>query len=189
MRDATMASHERMTESESYAPERCDSTTDCLDRVVDYLQQRGLAPDGDAGDLFSRLLHLAFESQGSRFTVREAGRRLYMSRRTLSRRCLVAGIPRASEILSLGRILRTVHVIRTTGCAAGRAAVETGWPDPYTFSNTMLRMTGLRPSAARERGVLSVAKAWLQRGIAEGTIELRSPGPARCPACGQELVS
>jgi hypothetical protein len=80
-------------------------------------------------------------------------------------------------------------MMRGTDWPIAKASGSTGWPDPFSFSNTMHRFTGLRPSVARTRGLLFVAEAWLQREMASGRLVMRQPLAPPCPACGRTLAS
>jgi hypothetical protein len=80
-------------------------------------------------------------------------------------------------------------MMRGTDWPIAKVAGSTGWPDPFTFSNAMHRLTGLRPSVARTRGLLFVAEAWLQREMASGRLVMRQPQAPPCPACGRELAA
>jgi AraC-like DNA-binding protein len=157
-----------------------------LDDVVPYLRSRGLAaPAG--GETFLRSLLDASPDPSERLTVRRVAEALHMSRRTLGRRCAVAGLPCPQQIISFGRILRTVHLIQETGWLIERAARATGWPDPFGFSNSCARLTGMRPSEMRGLRPKLIAEAWLQRQLALGHVTLSEPDPPPCPACGRAL--
>lgn len=156
--------------------------------IVEYLRRRGLAADNhDAAHLLRRLLELAFRQPHRRITVGRAAALLYTNRRTLGRQCQRAGLPNPCHILAFGRILRTIRLLQATGWLVHRASAATGWPDPFTFSNTMHHLTGLRPSTARTLGPLFFAEAWLKREIERGQAELREPTPPFCPSCGQRI--
>lgn len=159
-----------------------------LDEVVEYLIGRGLAADCDkAARMLRALLELPGRYPKERVSVSRAAKALYVSRRALGRRCAIAGLPSPSHILAFGRVLNTLRLMRENEWTASRAAFASGWPDPFAFSNTMRHVTGLRPSAARGRGLIYLAEAWLQRELEEGNAELRSPRPPHCPSCGQEV--
>lgn len=167
-----------------------ESPVDSLLLVARYLKSRGLAAETqDAFELLSRLLQMPSKSGGRYVSVRLAARRLYTNRRTLGRWCAAAGMPSPSRILALGRVLFTVRAMRIRNWPAQRAAIATGWTDPFTFSHSMYRLTGLRPGVGRKRGLVALAEAWLQRELAAGRAEQRDPAPPLCPSCGQEVVA
>jgi len=156
--------------------------------VVEYLRVRGLAPDDeDAGHLLLRLLELPGRESSRRVSVRRAADSLYVSRRTLGRRCRAAGLPHPSQILCFGRVLNSVRLLKLTGWTLHKVANATGWPDQFTLSNAMHRLTGMRPTEARTRGILYLAEAWLQREAEAGRATLREPAPPACPSCGQAM--
>lgn len=171
-----------------WAP-KCSEPPAHVSEVVTYLRDRGLAADDeDAIHLLTKLLASACRSTRSRISVSSAARALYMSRRSLGRRCFAAGMPAPSRILAFGRILEAARMLQSTPLSLSGVAEALGSADPFGLSNTMHRLTGIRPSDARERGLLYVAEAWLQRELMEGGAELRSPRPTPCPSCGQAIT-
>ena len=83
-----------------WAP-KCSEPPAHITEVVTYLRDRGLAADDDdAIQLLSKLLALPCRSTRSRISVSAAARNLYMSRRSLGRRCLKAGMPADAELLT-----------------------------------------------------------------------------------------
>lgn len=156
--------------------------------VYEYLHGRGLASDHEDGArMLRKLLELHLRFPDRRVSVRRAARISYVSRRTLGRICKKAGLPPPSRILAFGRILNTVRLLRRPARTIAEAAYDTGWPDPFSFSNAMNRLTGLRPSEARERGPLYMAELWLRRELSDGNAELREPRPPRCLSCGHVI--
>lgn len=161
---------------------------ECLRETHDYLIQRGLAADNpDARKLLRTLLELQARFPEERVSVARGAKCCYLSRRALGRRLDKAGLPKPSRILAFARILNTARLLRRPGCTIAEAAYRTGWPDPFSFSNATVRLTGLRPSEARERGLVPLAERWLQAELEEGSAELREPKPPECPSCGQEI--
>lgn len=166
-----------------------DPEAEGLREVATYLIHRGLAAhDPKPADMFTQLLELPMRFPEERVSVRRAARYFYMSRRALGRWCERTGLPTPSHILAFGRVLRTVQLVRKCGLTIRRAAAATGWPDAFTLSNTMVRLTGLRPSQAKRHGLVYVAEAWLQREIDGGRAALGTPSPPTCPSCGQEVT-
>ncbi|MEX1258130.1 MAG: AraC family transcriptional regulator [Gemmatimonadota bacterium] len=162
-----------------------DSQEDWVGEVVGYLQSRGLAATCDGGWLLRRLLEVSHEN--GRMSVTRIAQLLHMSRRTLGRRTMRAGIPHPRQVLAFGRVLRTTRTLRETGWTMDRAARATGWPDPFGYSNTIARLTGMRPTEARTRDLTVLAEGWLQAELAEGRVSLQEPEPPPCPTCGREL--
>ncbi|MEQ1857488.1 MAG: helix-turn-helix domain-containing protein [Longimicrobiales bacterium] len=156
--------------------------------VVAYLRDRGLAADcADAANILTKLLELSGRADAAGIGVSRAARLLYMSRRSLARLCMRSGLPTPSRILAFGRIVRATRILHSTGWSVFRVAEATGWVDPFGLSKTMHRLTGIRPTDARERGLLYLAEAWLQREVADGGAVLRHPRAAPCPSCGQQI--
>lgn len=163
------------------------TTKEILQNVVEYVRSQGIAQKEDDGRLFLRLLEFPARCGGSRVSVRHAASQLYSNRRTLARRCERAGMPSPRNILAFGRILGTLQLLRETGWTVTKAAAATGWPDPFSFSNAVFRLTGLRPTAARRLGAVAFAEAWVQVEAAEGRLTISTPAPPPCPACGRPV--
>ena len=166
-----------------------DLNPEDLADVASYLISRGVAADNpEAATLFARLLQLPVRRGGRRVTVAHAARSLYLTRRTLGRCCQRSGFPAASRVLALGRVLYTIQIARSQDLTLTKAAAVTGWSDAFALSAATLRLTGLRPSQAREHGLVYLAEAWLLRELETGQAELREPQPPSCPACGQDVL-
>lgn len=170
------------------AQPRREGSYDDISDVVAYLRSRGVARTDDLGRVLSVLLEIPVRDPSGRVSVRRAARAMYLSRRTLARLCERGGLPRPSHILTFGRILATLRTMRIMGWSVRTAAAETGWPDPFSFSNTTHRMTGLRPSMVRAKGLVFVAEAWVQKEIENGSLTLQEPEAPPCPACGHPLT-
>jgi len=164
-----------------------DGPFDRMGNVVRYLQSRGLAARKNDGELLRKLLELPVRPPPARISVARMARMLNMSRRTLGRRCLKAGLPSPRQVLCFGRVLRTLEVMREMGWSMDRATRVTGWSDAFGFSDATLRLTGMRPTLAREKDLVVVAEAWLQQELSAGNVVLRDPEPPPCPSCGREL--
>jgi AraC-like DNA-binding protein len=156
------------------------------DEVVKYLRSRGLAANRGGEELLLSLLATAPDPLG-RVTVSRLAGMLHLSRRTLGRRCVLAGLPCPQQVLCLSRVLRTISKINETGWLIERAARATGWPDPFCFSNACQRLTGMRPSEMRGLHPTLIAEAWLQRQLVLGHVFLTEPDPPPCPACGRPV--
>lgn len=71
------------------------------------------------------------------------------NRRTLNRQFRAYGLPRPSDVLMLVRLAVLWLTVQGYGVSCKAAALACGFPDPFTPSVAMHRMTGLRPSAAK----------------------------------------
>ena len=126
---------------------------------TDYLLWRGLTLDMDARRLIRKTVEMSLELR----SVTALARSLYLSRRALGRRFLTRGLPVPSHWLHFGRILRATLRIQNTNETLATAAYQFGYLDAFAFSNQMYRLTGLRPSDARNLfGWEWLVEAWLQ---------------------------
>lgn len=133
--------------------------------VVDYLGWRGLIIDPDMRQLIRRTLELSADIS----TVSGLARGVYMSRRALGRAFLRAGLPVPSHWLHVGRVLRAVLDLQWHGDTLMRTASRHGYPDGFSLSNQMKRLTGVRPSEVKERiGWEWVLERWIHRELASG---------------------
>ncbi len=133
--------------------------------VVEYLSWRGLVLDTDLRRTLRRVLELSDQVQ----TVSGLARGLYMSRRALGRRFLREGLPVPSHWLHFGRVLRVALDLQRPGSTLMAVAYEHGYPDGFSLSNQMKRLTGLRPSEAAIRlGWEWVVERWIQQEADEG---------------------
>lgn len=178
-----------MTAVHAVRPEAIeDREPDDIEAVADYLIGRGLgAGDPEAEHALRGLLEFPTRYSEGHVSVTQAARHFYVGRRGLARRCRRSDLPTPSRILAFGRVLRTVRLISRGRMTIRSAATATGWPDPFSMSNTMYRLTGIRPSDARSRGLIWVAEAWLAQEIEAGHARLHEPKPPRCPSCGQTM--
>jgi transcriptional regulator GlxA family with amidase domain len=89
---------------------------------------------------------------------------MYLSRRTLGRHFETHRLPVPSHWLQFARLLHVLLRAQTNGVALFRLAIAAGYPDGFTFSNQVKRLTGLRPSDARNLiGYEWLVEAWLAR--------------------------
>lgn len=136
--------------------------------VMDYLAWRGLQVDQDTRRLIRRTVELSAELR----TVSGLARSLYMSRRALGRRFRKWGLPVPSHFLHFARILRASIALQTTDRTLFEVACDLGYPDGFSLSNQMLRLTGWRPSTVREHlGWEWIVEAWLRTEASEGRLE------------------
>lgn len=137
--------------------------------ILDYLTWRGLRIDRDTRRLLARTLELS----GQVTTVSGLARALYLSRRALGRRFLKCGIPVPSHWLHFTRVLRATIELQNSDKSLFRVACDLDYPDGFSLSNQMKRLTGLRPSEAREHlGWEWVLEAWLRREAKNGGLSI-----------------
>lgn len=128
--------------------------------VTDYLAWRGLGVDRETTRLIRRTLTLSADLR----SITGLCRSMYLSRRALGRRFLSRGLPVASHWLHFGRLLRVA--IRLQNCEDSVVAVgyELGYTDAFSLSNQMARLTGYRPTEARQYlGWEWFLEAWLRK--------------------------
>lgn len=142
--------------------------TDLPLEVMDYLSWRGIQVDLDTRRLVRKTVELSAELQ----TVSGLARALYMSRRALGRRFRKRGLPVPSHVLHFSRILRASISLQTSSQTLFETACDLGYPDGFSLSNQMLRLTGLRPSVVRDHlGWEWIVEAWLRKEAAEGKLD------------------
>ena len=143
------------------------SPDDLAIEVTDYLAWRGIVVDGDTRRLIRRTIDLSGEIR----SVTALSRSLYLSRRALGRRFLARGLPVPSHWLHFGRVLRATLRLQSTNDTLFSVACALGYPDGFALSNQMHRLTGIRPSAAREcLGLEWVMESWLKREAEPGAL-------------------
>jgi AraC-like DNA-binding protein len=149
--------------------------------VTDYLAWRGIVVDGDTRRLIRRTIDVAGEIR----SVSALSRMLYLSRRALGRRFLSRGLPVPSHWLHFGRILRATLRLQATEETLFTIACDLGYPDGFALSNQMYRLTGIRPTVAREcLGWEWVMESWLKKeaevgGLVPDMASLEAPVPQR----------
>ena len=125
---------------------------------VDYFKRRGLLCDDRSRHEVDRL----FTEARVTHSVAALARRMASSRRTLGRHFANAGLPAPSRWLQFARVLYVSLYLQRNRCSIGRAAAEMGYPDPFTMSNQMKRLTGLRPSEVKSRyGWSWIVESWI----------------------------
>ncbi len=140
--------------------------TDFPMEVADYLRWRGLDTDPDT----RRLIHRTLALSGEIRTVSGLARGLYVSRRALGRRFLSRGLPVPSHWLHFGRCLRGCLSIQSGQRSLNAITSGLGYPDSFSFSNQLKRLTGLRPSVMRECfGWEWIVESWLHQEALSGT--------------------
>jgi AraC-like DNA-binding protein len=135
--------------------------------VTDFLAWRGIEFDTDT----RRLIRKTLELSGELRTVSGLARSLYMSRRALGRRFTTRGLPVPSHWLHFGRILRASIRLQNPDSTLYSVACELGYPDGFSLSNQMSRITGLRPSLMRECfGWEWIVEAWIREEAVAGNL-------------------
>jgi len=134
---------------------------------LDFLRWRGLTLDRETRRIVARTLALSGEVR----TLSQLARSVYLSRRALGRRFQQRGLPVPSHWLHFFRLLRVLHRLQTRDEPMAEIARSLGYPDPFTLSNQMERLVGVRPSLARERlGWEWFAESWLQMEREQGAL-------------------
>ncbi|MGH7470102.1 MAG: helix-turn-helix domain-containing protein [Longimicrobiales bacterium] len=97
-------------------------------------------------------------------TISRLCREMYLSRRTLGRHFEAYDLPVPSHWLQFARVLHVLLRAQSDTLALCKLALSLGYPDGFTFSNQVKRLTGLRPSEARLTiGYEWLLEAWLSR--------------------------
>lgn len=113
-------------------------------------------------------------------TVSALSRSLYLSRRALGRRFLSRGLPVPSHWLHFARVLRAAIQLQNSDDSLFSVASQLGYTDGFALSNQMKRLTGVRPSTARERlGWEWLVEAWLRTEARDGALTPRSGFPVK----------
>ena len=156
---------------------------DLAAEVTDYLVWRGIPLDRETARLIRRTLALSAELR----SITALSRTLYLSRRALGRRFLSRGLPVPSHWLHFGRILRVAIRLQTSDDGILSVGYELGYPDGFSLSNQMVRLTGYRPVEVRQYlGWEWLLEAWLRREADMGSLApelthefLSDPAPRR----------
>lgn len=135
--------------------------------VTEYLVWRGIEVNLDT----RHLIRKTFKLSGELHTVTALARSLYMSRRALGRRFLSKGLPVPSHWLHFGRVLRAALLLQKREANLYAIACHLGYPDGFSLSNQMVRLTGIRPSLFRDCfGWEWVVESWLRQEGRNGNI-------------------
>ncbi len=138
---------------------------DLAAEVTEYLTWRGLGVDRDTVHLVRRIIELSSELR----SVTALSRGMYLSRRALGRRLMSRGLPVPSHWLQLGRLLRITSRLQNTDASLFSVAYEAGYPDGFSVSNQMHRLTGYRPSEVRKYlGWEWLLEEWLRKEAEAG---------------------
>lgn len=151
---------------------------------TDYLAWRGLQVDLDTRRLVRKTVELSAELR----TVSGLARALYLSRRALGRRFRKHGLPVPSHVLHFCRILRASFELQRSPDSLFDVARSLGYPDGFSLSNQMARLTGLRPNTVRDSlGWEWIVEAWLRTEAEDGRVELSDS--VRLPRPRDEALS
>lgn len=115
--------------------------------VIEHLEARKLIPSLQIGNEIGRII----EFSSSTRTVARLAKRMYTSRRTLGRHFQRVGLPTPSHWLQFGRLFRVAVKLQNSSATINRIALSSGYPDGFTLSNQMKRLTGCRPTFVRSR--------------------------------------
>ena len=185
---ASLSSSERLRQLLRNLPRRPHQ------EFVDYFRQRGLLCDDRSRVEVDRL----FGEARVTHSVAALARRMASSRRTLGRHFADAGLPAPSRWLQFARLLYVSLYLQRNRCSIGRAAAEMGYPDPFTMSNQMKRLIGLRPSEVKSRyGWTWIVECWVVEEARRGGFDCQryrrallpyltesTPAPPRSPFRG-----
>lgn len=157
-------------------PARADAES-----VVEHLVQRDvLAPDSRA----ARHLRTIFSAPPEALRVGRIVRRMYTSRRTLGRHFRAAGLPSPMDWVAIARAV-CAHRTIARGGKLREAACAGGYPDQFTMSNAIHRITGLRPSKLRDVSWAALLDIWIARQREHGALTgPPTPGTPTCALCG-----
>jgi AraC-like DNA-binding protein len=128
--------------------------------VTDLVAALGHVPDPEARArieaIFARAAHTS--------SIEELSTALCQSRRTLGRFFAARDLPVPSHWLQFARILHVSIQLQNTRTNINRVSSRFGYPDGFTMSNSMKRLTGYRPSFVREHlGWEWIVAAWLRK--------------------------
>jgi AraC-like DNA-binding protein len=130
------------------------------DAVTAFLVARGVIKNRAV----RREIHRIFELAPEVDSIAKLSRRLYTSRRTLGRHFARLGLPVPSHWLQFARLLHVAINLQNESTAVFRIAARAGYPDGFTMSNQMKRLTGHRPTEVRAKlGWEWLLEAWLRK--------------------------
>jgi transcriptional regulator GlxA family with amidase domain len=127
--------------------------------VADLLTDLGHVPDLETRQrietIFARASHTT--------SIDELSEALCQSRRTLGRFFAARSLPVPSHWLQFARVLHVSIQLQNTRTNVSRISMRFGYPDGFTMSNSMKRLTGYRPTFVREHlGWEWIVAAWLR---------------------------
>jgi AraC-like DNA-binding protein len=127
--------------------------------VADLLTDLGHVPDLETRvrieTIFARASHTT--------SIDQLAEALCQSRRTLGRFFAARSLPVPSHWLQFARVLHVAIQLQNTRTNVSRISMRFGYPDGFTMSNSMKRLTGYRPTFVREHlGWEWIVAAWLR---------------------------
>lgn len=132
---------------------------------TDYLAWRGIPIDRETRQLIRKTVELSSEIR----TISGLSRSLYMSRRALGRRFMSRGLPVPSHWLHIARLLRVAIHLQNSEESVLSVGYDLGYPDGFSLSNQLMRLTGFRPVDVRRcLGWEWLVEAWLRREADSG---------------------
>lgn len=149
-------------------------------QMLDFMSWRG-TPLSSSGRY---LLHRTFEAARDLTSVSALARSFGISRRALGRRFAEDSLPPPSRCLQAARVLFAHLLSISTESNLSAIAHEMGYSDPFSMSNQVARLVGIRPLEARKRlGWEWMMEAWLRREATRSS-DGRSQALKRPRACG-----
>jgi transcriptional regulator GlxA family with amidase domain len=146
--------------------------SDLAGDLADYVRWRGLRIDRDTIRMILRILDLSADLR----SISAVARSMYTSRRALGRRFASQGLPVPSHWLQIGRLMRVAVRLQNSDATIGAVAREHGYPDGFSLSNQMERLTGYRPSFVRRRlGWEWLLESWLRHEAGAGRFSALVP--------------
>ncbi|HSH44270.1 MAG TPA: AraC family transcriptional regulator [Longimicrobiales bacterium] len=127
--------------------------------AADYLEDIGaITPES------RERVETIFANAPNTSSIEALARHLCQSRRTLGRYFHDRDLPVPSHWLQFARSLHVAIQLQNTRQNIGRVAARFGYPDGFTMSNAMKRLTGFRPSFVRKHlGWEWLVEAWWRR--------------------------
>lgn len=127
--------------------------------ATELLTDMGCLPDAETRDRVS----LIFARAPYTSSIDKLAAALCQSRRTLGRFFSERDLPVPSHWLQFARILHVSVQLQNTRTNISRVSTRFGYPDGFTMSNSMKRLTGYRPTFVREHlGWEWIVAAWLR---------------------------
>ena len=125
--------------------------------VADLLEEMEIIGDPATRERIEKIFAVAPNTR----SIHGLARTLCQSRRTLGRFFEERDLPVPSHWLQFARVLHVAIQLQNTTLNIGRVSVRFGYPDGFTMSNAMKRLTGYRPSFIREHlGWEWIVNAW-----------------------------
>ena len=151
------------------------------DGVVEHLVRRDVLTSDSPAASYVRTI---FTAPPDALRVSRIARRTYWSRRSLGRHFRAAGLPSPVAWVALARAMQA-HRSIARGALLRVAAASAGYPDQFTMSNAIHRITGLRPSKLQDVHWTELLDVWIARQRERGTLTgPPAPEVPSCPLCG-----